>query len=75
MQLYIKLCIRRKALDSVLLGPFSGCSLVLWSIQLVDVGNLRHQRIIRVGVRQQRADRQKHLGDGEGRRPLVLQDI
>ena len=60
---------------SVLASPFSGSCLVLWSVSLVDVSDFGHERVVRVGVSQQRADRQEHLGDSEGRRPLILQDV
>jgi len=65
----------RVSSHSVLAGPFSGAGLVLGSIGLVDVSDFGHERIVRVGVSQQGADRQKHLGDGECRGPLVLEDI
>ena len=37
--------------------------------------NVGHQRIIRVGIRQHRANRQQHLGDRQRGAPLVPQDI
>ena len=37
--------------------------------------NLRHQRVVGVGVAQQGRDGQQHLGDSERRRPLVLEDV
>ena len=45
------------------------------AVLLVDGGDLGHQRIIRVRVSQQGADRQENLGDSQSGRPLVLQDI
>jgi len=39
------------------------------------VGNLRHKGIIRVGVVEQGAQGDEDLGDGEGRRPLILEDV
>ena len=39
------------------------------------MGDLRDQRIIRVGVGQQGADAQQDLGDGQGRAPLLLENI
>ena len=38
-------------------------------------GDLRDQRVERVGVRQEGADGEEHLGNGEGGRPLVFQDV
>lgn len=62
-------------LDSILLGPLSSSGLILRSVRLVNVSNLRDQWVIGVGVSQQGANGQKHLRDGKGRRPLVLQNI
>jgi len=59
----------------VLSRPLSGGGLVLWLVSLVDLGDLWHQRIIWVGIGQQGADREEHLGDGEGWGPLLLEDI
>ena len=60
---------------SILSSPFSGSGLKLCLVSLVDLSDLRHQRVIWVRVRQQGADREEHLGDGKGRRPLVLENI
>ena len=57
------------------LRPLSGSGVVLLGVVLVDVGDLGHKRIIGVRVRQQRADGQENLRDGEGGRPLVLKDV
>jgi len=48
---------------------------VLGLVSFVQVGDLRHERIIGIGVSQQRADREKNLRDGQSRRPLILQDV
>ena len=60
---------------SVLAGPLSGGGLVLGSVSLVDVSDLGHEGVVRVGVRQQGADGEEHLGDGERGGPLVLEDV
>jgi len=39
------------------------------------MGNFWHQRIVGVGVCQERAYRQQHFRNGECRAPLVLQDV
>eukprot|EP00908_Phaeocystis_cordata_P000867 Transcript_10948.p2 GENE.Transcript_10948~~Transcript_10948.p2 ORF type:complete len:133 (+),score=7.51 Transcript_10948:268-666(+) len=49
--------------------------IVLGPIRLVQTRDLRHQRIVRVRIRQQRAHRQQHLGDRQRRAPLALQDV
>lgn len=41
----------------------------------INLRDLRHQRVVRVGVREQRADRQQHLRDGQRGAPLVFQDV
>lgn len=43
-------------LDCVLPGPLPSCGLVPRAVRLVYVGNLRDKRVVRVGVRQHRAD-------------------
>ena len=48
---------------------------MLSPVVLVEVRDLRHERIIGVGIGQERADREQHLGDGECGRPLVLEDV
>ena len=45
----------------VLLGPAAGCRLVLRTVCLVYVSNLRDKRIIWVGICEQRADRKQNL--------------
>ena len=57
------------------LGPFTGGVVMGCEVTLVEVRNLGHQGIVRVRVSQQRADGEEDLGDREGGRPLVLQDI
>lgn len=46
-------------LDSVLLSPLTRRLLVLLPVGLVGVSNLRHERIVGVGVSQHGADRQE----------------
>lgn len=48
-------------LHRVFPGPLSRKLLVALLVRLVHVGDLRYEGIVRVGVRQQRADTQKHL--------------
>ena len=59
----------------VTLSPFTGRLVMLWLIALENVGNLRDKRVIWVGVGQQGADGKQNLGDGEGGRPLVFEDV
>jgi len=46
----------RSNLDGVLPGPLPRCGLISCSVGLVDVGNLGDERIVRVWVREHRAD-------------------
>ena len=39
------------------------------------MGDFWDQRVFGVGISQQRADAEEHFGDGEGRAPLVLEDV
>ncbi len=59
----------------VAIGPLAGSLSVLFAVVLVEIGNFWHKRVVGVGVREQRADWEKHLGDGEGGWPLVLKDV
>ena len=59
----------------VLARPLAGRLLVPRPVRLVNVGDLRHQRVVRVRVAQQRADREEHLGERERGRPLLLEDV
>lgn len=45
----------------VLLGPLLGGLDVLVAIRLVDAGNFRHERVLRVCVGEQRANAEQHL--------------
>ena len=60
---------------SILAGPLSGGCFVLWSISLVDVGDLGNEGIVWVGICQQRTDGEKNLRDCQSWWPLVLEDI
>lgn len=59
----------------VLAGPLARRLLVPRPVGLVDVRDLRHERVVRVRVAQQRADREEHLGQSERRGPLLLEDV
>ena len=45
------------------------------TVRLEELCNVRHQWVIGVGVREQRANRQEHLGNRQCRAPLVLQNV
>ena len=48
---------------------------MLLPVALVQISDFGHERVVRVGVSEQRADREKHFRDSEGGRPLVLEDV
>jgi len=48
-------------LDGVLASPFSSCVLISGTVSLVDMCDLGHQRIVRVGVCQHRADGEQNF--------------
>jgi len=48
---------------------------MLLPVLFVQFGDLRHQRVIRIRIRQQRADGQQHFADRQRRAPLALQDV
>lgn len=55
--------------------PLARRVLVARAVRLVEVCNVRNERVVRVRVREHGADGQQHLGDGERRAPLVPQNI
>ena len=59
----------------MLARPLCCLGVVPSPVRFVDVRNLRHERIVGVRVRQERADREQHLADRQRRRPLILEDI
>ena len=62
-------------LHGVLRRPLSRCTIVPGSIRLEQLGNVRNQRIVRIGVRQQRANTQQNFTDRQCWTPLVLENI
>mmetsp|Transcript_3472 Transcript_3472/g.10653 ORF Transcript_3472/g.10653 Transcript_3472/m.10653 type:complete len:236 (-) Transcript_3472:41-748(-) len=64
-----------ESLHGVLVCPLSGGFVVLGFVGAEDLGDFRNEGVVRVGVRQQRTDRQQDLADRQRRRPLVLQDV
>lgn len=61
--------------DSVLASPFTGCRLVAGAIRLIDVGNLRNKRVIRVGVCEHGADRKQNYNKTSQRFHSRLRDM
>ena len=59
----------------VLPRPLPRGLLVPLPVGLVDVGNPGHERIVWVWVREEGADAEQDLADGQGRAPLLLQDV
>jgi len=45
------------------------------SVRFQELGNVRDQRIVRVGVCEKGTNAEQNLADGEGRTPLVLEDV
>ena len=57
------------------LRPLARCIVVLLPVALVQISDFGHERVVRVGIGEEGADREKHFRDGEGGRPLVLEDV
>ena len=55
--------------------PLARRGVVPRAVGAVELRNLRHERVVRVGVRQEGADGEEHLGDGQRWAPLVLEDV
>lgn len=62
-------------LHSVLLGPFFGGLVVLISVIQVDSRDFLFERMIRVGVSEERADREKNFSDAQCRRPCRVENV
>ena len=62
-------------LHCVLGGPLPGGAIVPILVSLEKLSNVRDERVVGVGVRQQGADGQQNLRNCQGRAPLVLEDI
>ena len=59
----------------VFLGPFLGGGFELGPIALVELGDLWHERVVGVGVGEERGDGEQNFRDGECGRPLILEDV
>lgn len=70
LKTYKHIILRRILRGPVACGRFKGLL-----VGLVLVGNLRHQRILRVGIGQKRRYRQQNSGNSESRAPLVFQNV
>jgi hypothetical protein len=62
-------------LHGVLGRPFPSRAIVPGLVRLQKLGNVGDQGILGVGIRQEGANRKQNLGDGQGRAPLVLQNV
>lgn len=60
---------------SVFSRPFSSLSFVSCSVGFVKIGNVGNKWIVRIRIGQKWANRKKNFGNGERRRPLILQNI
>jgi len=57
----------RNRLMGVFVSVLSGGCFILGSISFIEIGYLRHERIIRIGVCEHRADRKQDFGNCQGR--------
>lgn len=66
---------RAQPLGGVPLGPLPGHPVVLGSVAHVLSGDAAHQGVGRVAVCEERADGQEDFRDGQGRTPVILEDV
>ena len=59
----------------VLGGPLLGELVVLGAVGLEEAGDVGDERVVGVGVGEERADGEEDLGDGESGRPGLLEDV
>lgn len=62
-------------LHSMFPSPIAGSFIIFRTVSLEKLGRFGHQRIVRIGIAEKRADGEKHLRDGQSRRPLGLQNV
>lgn len=62
-------------LHGILGSPLPRGTIVPSLVRLEELRNIRHQGIIRIGVRQERTNAQQDLANGESWTPLVLEDV
>ena len=48
---------------------------IYWPVMQILLSNIRHERIVWVGVCEQRADREQYFWDCESRTPIIFQNI
>ena len=48
---------------------------MLGFVRLQKLGDLGYERVVWVGISEQRTDGQENFGNGQGGRPLLLQDV
>ena len=74
--MYINVCAKHIYRSrGISLCPLTRCGIVLIPVVLVQISDFGHERVVRVGIGEEGADREKHFRDGEGGRPLVLEDV
>jgi len=66
---------RVQILHRVLGRPLPRRGVVPGAVRPIDLRDLRHQRVVRIRVGEERADGQQDLREGQGGAPLVLQDV
>lgn len=66
---------RHWSAHGMLLSPWSCHLFVARPLVLVQVRDLRDERVVRVWVCEQRGDGEEHLRYGQGWTPLILQDV
>jgi len=67
--------IKLDILNGVFASPFSSRGFVASAVRFVHVGNFWNEWVVWVGVRQHGADGEQNLRDGQGRAPLISQNV
>ena len=74
--MYINVCAKHIYRSrGISLCPLTRCGIVLIPVVLVQISDFWHEGVIRVGIGEERADREKHFGDCECGWPLILEDV
>lgn len=62
-------------LQGVLGSPFSGRAIVAGLVGLEQLGNVRHQGIVGVGIGEEGTNREQDFGNGQRGAPLIFQNV
>lgn len=70
-----RITLNATTLHGVLRSPLPSCTVVPGPVRFQKLGNIGDQRIIGIGISQERTNGEQDLTNSQSRTPLVLEDI